>query len=124
MVLGCMYVGKCMQEVFLVILVAAIVFFSLWLSRISNDLRTSLSDIGDTGEDLDEIKEGLELVATILNKLPELMPQFQMNTNPLQPLFEAFARKISGENPLMTYDAGRDDEGRFNGTPKENENTP
>ena len=113
-----------MQEVFLVILVAAIVFFSLWLSRISNDLRSSLSDIGDTGEDLDEIKEGLELVATILNKLPELMPQFQMNTNPLQPLFEAFARKISGENPLMTYDAPRDSEGRFDGTPKENENTP
>ena len=113
-----------MQEVFLVILVAAIVFFSIWLSRISNDLRTSLGDIGDTGDDLEEIKEGLELVATILNKLPDLLPQFHMNTNPLQPLFEAFAKKISGENPLMTYGAGRDSEGRFDGTPKENEDTP
>lgn len=111
-----------MQEVFLVILVGAIVFFSLWLSRISNDLRTSLGNIGDTGEDLEEIKEGLEIVATILNKLPELMPQFTMNSNPLQPIFEAFARKLSGEQPLMTYDPARDAEGRFDGTPKEDEN--
>ena len=112
-----------MQEVFLVILVGAIVFFSLWLSRISNDLRMSLGNIGDTGEDLEEIKEGLEIVATILNKLPELMPNFQMNTNPLQPIFEAFARKLSGEQPLMTYDTARDAEGRFDGTPKDEDST-
>ena len=105
------------------ILVGSIVFFSLYLARISSELRTSLLEIGDTGQDLEEIKESIELVAAILNKLPELMPQFQMNTNPLQPIFEAFARKLSGEQPLMTYDPARDAEGRFDGTPKEEDST-
>jgi hypothetical protein len=98
-----MYVRIDMDTAILMILVASIVFFSLYLARISNELRSSLMEIGDTGQDLDEIKESIELVAAILNKLPELMPQFQMNTNPLQPIFEAFARKLSGEQPLMTY---------------------
>jgi hypothetical protein len=71
-------------------------------------LRTSLEEIGETGQDLDEIKESIELVAAILNKLPEMMPSFQMNTNPLQPIFEAFARKLSGEQPLMTYQTEQD----------------
>tara|TARA_Y100001963_G_C6753006_1_gene435176 strand:- start:108 stop:473 length:366 start_codon:yes stop_codon:yes gene_type:complete len=98
-----MYVPIDMDTAILMILVGSIVFFSLYLARISNELRSSLTEIGDTGQDLDEIKESIELVAAILNKLPELMPQFQMNTNPLQPIFEAFARKLSGEQPLMTY---------------------
>jgi hypothetical protein len=93
-----------MDTAFLMILVASIVFFSLYLARISNELRSSLNDLGDTGHDLEEIKESIELVAAILNKLPEMMPNFQMNTNPLQPIFEAFARKLSGEQPLMTYE--------------------
>lgn len=108
-----------MDEVITILLVASIVFFSLWLARISSELRNSLQNIGDTGDDLDEIKESIELVAAILNKLPELMPQFNMNTNPLTPIFEAFAKKLSGEAPLMTYDTTRDSEGRFNGTQTE-----
>ena len=92
-----------MDTAILMILVGSIVFFSLYLARISSELRTSLLEIGDTGQDLEEIKESIELVAAILNKLPEMMPNFQMNTNPLQPIFEAFARKLSGEQPLMTY---------------------
>ena len=103
MVLCSMYVAIDMDTAILMILVGSIVFFSLYLARISNELRSSLMEIGDTGQDLDEIKESIELVAAILNKLPELMPQFQMNTNPLQPIFEAFARNLSGEQPLMTY---------------------
>ena len=71
-----------------------------------------------------EIKEGIEVVATILQKLPELMPQFNMNTNPLQPIFEAFARKLSGEAPLMTYEAPRDSDGRFHGATKDEEKEP
>lgn len=121
MVLGSMYVGIDMDTAILMILVAAIVFFSLYLARISNELRTSLLEIGDTGQDLDEIKESIELVAAILNKLPEMMPSFQMNTNPLQPIFEAFARKLSGEQPLITYENARDAAGRYYGTTQEQE---
>lgn len=78
-----------------------------------------MEEIGDTGNDLEEIKESIELVAAILNKLPEMMPNFQMNTNPLQPIFEAFARKLSGEQPLITYENARDAAGRYYGATQE-----
>ena len=109
MLLGRMYVGTCMEAAVLLILTSSIVFFSLWLAKISNELRTSM----------EEIKESIELVAAILNKLPEMMPNFQMNTNPLQPIFEAFARKLSGEQPLITYENARDAAGRYYGATQE-----
>ena len=111
-----------METAILMILVSSIVFFSLYLARISSELRTSLLEIGDTGQDLDEIKESIELVAAILNKLPDLMPQFQMNTNPLQPIFEAFAQKLSGQQPLMTYsEPPRGADGQYGTTKDETE---
>lgn len=113
-----------MNDLITMILVGAIVGFTIWLSRISMQIRGALDDLGQSDEDIEEIKEGIEVVATILNRLPELMPQFNMNTNPLQPIFEAFARKLSGETPLMTYEAPRDSEGRFHGTTKDEEKEP
>jgi hypothetical protein len=103
-----------MDMVFQLILVAGIVAFSVWLSYLSYKMNDALEGVGASEDQLDEIKESIEIVAAILNKLPELMPQFNMNTNPLQPIFEAFARKLSGEQPLMTYEAPRDADGRFN----------
>lgn len=108
-----------MEDILTIIIVLGLVFFTAWLSRLSALMHEGLNGMGATDEDIQEIKEGIEIVATILNKLPELMPQFNMNTNPLQPIFEAFARKLSGEVPLMTYEPKRDSEGRFDGTPQE-----
>jgi len=108
-----------MEAVLTVLIVVGLVGFTAWLSRLSAQMHEGLNGLGATDDDIQEIKEGIEIVATILNKLPDLMPQFNMNTNPLQPLFEAFARKLSGEQPLITYEAQRDAEGRFDGTQKE-----
>lgn len=119
MVLGCTWLGIAMSDVLTVIIVLGLVFFTAWLSRLSAQMQEGLHGLGATDDDIQEIKEGIEIVATILNKLPELMPQFNMNTNPLQPIFEAFARKLSGEQSLITYDTPRDAEGRFHGTQKE-----
>ena len=94
-----------MELVFELLLVGGICFFSAWLMFLSLKLTNALDRLSDSDEQLDEIREGIEVVATILNKLPELMPQFNMNTNPLQPIFEAFAQKLSGSQPLMTYQA-------------------
>jgi hypothetical protein len=114
-----------MEDVFGVLIVASIVGFSIWFTILASKLNAALEDINNSEDQLDEIKEGIEIVATILNKLPELMPQFNMNTNPLQPIFEAFARKLSGTQPLMTYDnTGRDAEGKFDGTEKEQQEGP
>ena len=114
-------VAVLMSDVLIVIIVVALVFFTAWFSRLSAQLKTGLDGLGATDDDIQEIKEGIEIVAAVLNKLPELMPNFTMQTNPLQPIFEAFAKKLSGEQPLITYEGTRDSEGKFHGTPKEEE---
>ena len=125
MLLGRPYARACMDLVFELILIGGIVGFSIWLSALSWRLANALEGVGQSEEQLDEIRESIEIVATILNKLPEFMPQFNMNTNPLQPIFEAFARKLSGTQPLMTYEnTGRDAEGKFDGTQKEQQEGP
>ena len=118
-------VAVLMSDVLIVIIVVALVFFTAWFSRLSAQLKTGLDGLGATDDDIQEIKEGIEIVAAVLNKLPELMPNFTMQTNPLQPIFEAFAKKLSGEQPLITYEGTRDSEGKFHGTPKaQTEDTP
>ena len=103
MLLGCINTRVCMELVFQLVLIAGIVLFSVWLTYLSYKMNDALEGVGNSEEQLDEIKEAIEIVANILNRLPELMPQFNMNTNPLQPIFEAFAQKLSGQQPLMTY---------------------
>jgi len=109
-----------MDLVFELLLIAGIVGFSIWLTVLSWRLSAALQGVGTSEDQLDEIKESIEIVAAILNKLPDLMPQFNMNSNPLTPIFEAFAQKLSGQQPLMTYEAPRDSDGRFNGTEETN----
>ena len=115
-----------MSDLLTVIIVVALVFFTAWLSRLSAHLNDGLNGLGATDADIQEIKEGIEIVAAVLNKLPDLMPQFNMNTHPLQPIFEAFAKKLSGEQPLITYETQRDSEGRFTHgtTQEETHNSP
>ena len=115
-----------MDWLFELILVVGLVFFTMWMSRLSFKLSEGLDSLEGSEDRLDEIRESIEIVAQILNKLPELMPQFNMNTNPLQPIFEAFAKKLSGEQPLITYETQRDSEGRFTHgtTQEETHNSP
>ena len=122
MLLGRPYARAYMDLVFELILIGGIVGFSIWLSALSWRLANALEGVGQSEDQLDEIRESIEIVATILNKLPELMPQFNMNTNPLQPIFEAFAQKLSGAQPLMTYEPERGPDGQYHGTTKESEN--
>ena len=122
MLLGRPYARACMDLVFELILIGGIVGFSIWLSALSWRLANALEGVGQSEDQLDEIRESIEIVATILNKLPELMPQFNMNTNPLQPIFEAFAQKLSGAQPLMAYEPERGPDGQYHGATKEDEN--
>ena len=113
-----------MDLVFELVLIAGLVFFTAWLSHLTSKLTLGLAAIETSDDQLDEIRESIEIVATLLSKLPELVPQFNMPaTNPLMPIFEAFARKLSGESPLMTYAPSQDSDGRFDGTQKEQEST-
>ena len=124
MLLGRPYTRACMDLVFELILIGGIVFFSVWLSYLSWKMNDALGGVVNSEEQLDEIKEAIEIVANILNRLPELMPQFNMNTNPLQPIFEAFAKKLSGTQPLMTYnEPPRGADGQYGTKEAQEENT-
>ena len=98
-VLGCTFLELAMSDVLVVIIVVALVFFTAWFSRLSAQLNEGLNGLGGTDDDIQEIKEGIEIVAAVLAELPKMMPNFTMQTNPLQPIFEAFAKKLSGEQP-------------------------
>lgn len=106
---------RSMELLFELAFLAGLVGFGIWFTVLTGRMNRTLNDINDSQDQLDQIEEGIRIVAEILNKLPELMPQFTMNTNPLQPIFEAFARKIGGES-LITYETPRNSEGQFDAT--------
>ena len=99
-----------------------LVGFGVWFSHLPHKLNRGLDEILGRGDDLDEIREAVEAVVLILNKLPELMPQFSMNTNPLQPIFEAFAQKITGAQQLSTVNVPRVKETGQYATPQTKDN--
>ena len=101
--------------------IVGLVGFGIWFSHLTHKLNSGLNDLQGRGDDLDEIRETVELVAGILQRLPELMPQFHMpNQSPLAPLIEMFMKNMQGE-PSSAVDPQRDALGRFTDAPRTNE---
>ena len=61
---------------------------------------------------LDEMQNSLNVVAQVLHRLPELVPQFTVNENPLAQILQFFQQRAEQSGSL---DAARlrDDSGRF-----------
>ena len=115
---GPSYAG-CMDLVFELILIGGLVFFTAWLSILSNRLANACTQLENGDDQLDEIRESVEIVAQILTKLPEMLPQFHMNNSPtefLKPIVEAFVSNLGGPQPLMSYDSQPRDAGGQYGT--------
>jgi len=79
-------------------------------------------DLEEIHERFDELSNSLNVVAEVLTRLPELVPQFSINQNPFAPLIEAFAARMGnqwGSNPdtLLRDDAGRFEDGQEAETP-------
>ena len=75
-------------------------------------------------EQLDLMERGLEVVATVLQKIPEILPTYTINQNPLSQILEFF----QGMNPPppgedSSYDAPalRDATGQYSDGTKEGE---
>jgi len=78
-------------------------------------------DFEEIHQRFDEMQGALQVVAEVLSKIPEMVPQFSINQNPLQPLIEAFAARMKqqwGSNPEGLL---RDGEGRFKDGAQEDE---
>ena len=77
-------------------------------------LQKSIDQIENGDEMLAEIRESIEIVGQILNRLPELMPQFNMpQTNPFSTLIESYFESIVGTKVSKAEPTPRSDEGRF-----------
>ena len=85
-----------MENVFLELtLTLGLILGAIWFTALTNRLQRSLDQIENGDQMLDEIRESIEIVGQILNRLPELMPQFNMpQTNPLATLIESYFESI------------------------------
>jgi hypothetical protein len=105
-----------MDLVFELILVGGLVFFTAWLSLLSNKISNAVTQLENGDDQLDEIRESVEIVAQILAKLPEMLPSFHMNNSPtdfLKPVVEAFVANLGGAQPLKAYEAPRTSGGQY-----------
>lgn len=94
----------------------AVLFLCWWIT--SREI-----DVDDVHERFDELQSLLTVVATVLERLPELVPQFSINQNPFQSLIDVLAQRMGdrmGSNPAPQL---RDDQGRYDGEEREEEIT-
>ena len=108
-----------MEQISIVLWTCCLVFFTAWLTYLSNKINNSLESIDQSSADVDEIREGVEVIAHLMNKLPEMMPSFNMNTSPLQPLVEAFVSNFQQNAGLRGSEPQRAPDGLYIATTKE-----
>ena len=75
----------------------------------------------DYDDALEEIQNSMNIVAQVLHKLPEMVPQFQINENPLSQILQFFQQRQQQDS--LGAELVRDDNGRFetDGTKKTKE---
>ena len=77
-------------------------------------------------EALEEIQNSMNVIAQVLHKLPEMVPQFQINENPLSQILQFFQNRAQEQQAsLGAEQLERNSNGRFetNGTKEEQEIT-
>jgi len=62
-------------------------------------------------EALEEIQNSMNVIAQVLHKLPEMVPSFQINQNPLTQILEFFQQRQ--QQASLGAEQLRDDNGRF-----------
>jgi len=111
-----------MVEVTVELALIAIGFISVLALMIESRFRTNWA-IVEIQEQLDLMERGLEVVGTILTKIPELVPQFSINQSPLGQILEFFQGMNAprpGEDGSYATPQLRDDVGKYSdGTTEE-----
>jgi len=80
--------------------------------------------LDDYDQQLEEMKNSLNVVAQVLHKLPELVPQFKIETNPLSQILEFFQSRAQQQEGLQGAEQLRDEQGQYSdGTKEEQEIT-
>jgi hypothetical protein len=91
-----------------------LVLAAVWFTIITSRLQASLKQIDNGDMMLEEIRESIEIVGQVLNRLPELMPSFHLpQNNPLIALAEKLYENYTGTKVSSASSEPRDDTGRF-----------
>lgn len=102
-----------------VIIVICLFFMFYFVYNDNKKLKENADELFDALETMDK---SLQVVAVVLERLPEMVPQFHMNENPLAKLLEFFQQMRESQSSL-TSPALRDDNGRFSDGTQTEENT-
>lgn len=71
---------------------------------------------------LDEMRNSLNVVAQVLHKLPEMVPNFTVNENPLAQILQFFQQRSEQQQGSLGAEQLRDDTGKYSdGDDKEGE---
>ena len=82
------------------------------------ETRYSSKDILEDYDDaLNEMRNSLNVVAQVLHKLPEMVPQFSINENPLSQILQFFQQRA--EQGSLGAERLRDDTGAYSDGTKE-----
>ena len=85
------------------------------------NLGNSLLDYDDA---ISDMQNSLLIIGEVLNKLPDLVPQFQINENPLSQILEFFKQRANQQDSLVP-DQFRDPTGQYSdGTTQEEKINP
>ena len=115
-----------MVGVSLELVVIVIGFISVLALMIEQRFRFNDS-VFEVQEQLDLMERGLEVVATVLSKIPELVPQFSINQSPLGQILEFFQGMNApppGEDGSYATPELRDATGKYSDGETEDEKTP
>lgn len=101
-----------MADLEFVLFSATLAIFTGWLVYLSNKLSSSLDSIEDSRDQVDEIREAVEVVVQLLGRLPEMMPQFALQQNSAGSVIAEYLGQLLGQR-LNTVNVERDAQGRF-----------
>jgi hypothetical protein len=79
--------------------------------------------LAEYDEALEEIQNSMNVIAQVLHKLPEMVPQFQINENPLTQILQFFQQRAAQQASLGDAQL-RDGNGRYSDGTKETEEAP
>lgn len=91
----------------LILIELAVIVFVAWV------VMAKQIEIEEVHARFDEMEQALTVVAGVLDRLGDVVPQFHLNQNPFAPILEALAAKMSGAAPSNPDTLLRDDNGRF-----------
>ena len=96
-----------------------LLIFAIYL--IIESQKNANSHLEDYDNALEEMQRSLEVVAQVLTRLPEMVPQFQINENPLAQILQFFQQRAESQNQQTSLGAHslRDDNGRYSNGEKE-----